>query len=516
MFYDSKNCPLIFGQPGFGLFLIAKFVYSLPFLCFGLLFYVLVLGSRIITQKCSLYRSVNLCKCELGGIAPSPSYHLIFIFVILLASVCGPKNLGSSGSKKSCSCDEVVIFEESINAIKSKPLECSVDSEILSFGEAPIVSSAIAHTSGIYSDTILNGNRTFPKCSKPELEYVLVGMGEKAQRRVKKNKYDEDVEVAGCGDFVVTHICDECLYPKTAKHQCMHKDCPDCWEPWKVARSEVVVNRLLCPNSLDANFGKRLVSIVVSPPAGTTSETVDDINKLWDDANVYVKSKGGLGGSSVIHFNRLTDEGKELANKAGMKHWDWIHSQGKNWRRYVKKGIHFHYFGYIGFMEPWEEGDPFIYDVYTNADGHVVDFRGSEEWLRDKVEYALDHTSVVVGHERFVNIRYWGSDAACKFATNVAIPETLGDEAERVKLVCTECGGNWRERWEWFRINYIDLINGGFDDRPHVDKILDLANGNLPPVGGYSKLDKLDGEPPPEDLKKRPILGDVGCLGGEI
>ena len=271
-------------KPGFWLFFIINLVSSLPFLALGLLFLILVRVSRIVNQKCSRYKSVNLSKCELGGIAPSPSYRLVLIFVLLLASVCGPKISGNCGSKKSCSSIELVGFEESHDAIKSKPLECSVDGNISEFLDDPIVSSPIAHTSSIYSDTILNGNKTFPKCSKPEIEYVLVGNGEKAQRECRKNKYDEVIEVPGCGDPIVTHICDDCLYPRLAKHICMRKGCPDCWKPWVEARSEVIVNRLLCPNSLDVNFGKRLVSIVVSPPADTVPYTLAELNMLWHDA----------------------------------------------------------------------------------------------------------------------------------------------------------------------------------------------------------------------------------------
>ena len=333
-------------------------------------------------------------------------------------------------------------------------------------------------------------------------------MGEKAQRGFRKNKYDEDIEVPGCGDHVVTHICDDCLYPRTAKHQCMQRGCPDCWKPWKEARSEVIVNRLLCPNSLDVNFGKRLVSIVVSPPADTFPETLEEADMLWKDAYKYIKSKGAVGGWSTVHFWRVTYEGKELAKSANMNPWEFLHSQGKNWKRYTKNGIHFHMHGYIGFMEPWEEGDPFIYDVFRDDDGSVIDFRGSEERLKDRVKYNLDHTADVIGNKRFDVIRWWGSCAAGKFETNMPVPETLQEEAERVKLVCSECGGNWRERWEWFRINYQDLLNGGFDDRPHVDKILDLANGNLPPVGGYDNLDKLDGEPPPVGV----LIDDVKAV----
>ena len=72
-------------KPGFWLFFIINLMSSLPLVALGLLFYVLALGSRIINQQCSRYKSVNFRKCELEGIAPSPSYRLMLLFVILLA-----------------------------------------------------------------------------------------------------------------------------------------------------------------------------------------------------------------------------------------------------------------------------------------------------------------------------------------------------------------------------------------------------------------------------------------------
>ena len=127
----------------------------------------------------SLIKNVRFSKRRSGGVALSSSYRFLLIFIILLSSVCRPTIPEIHHGKKSRSHNEVVIFEESHNAIKSKPLAGSVEKKNLDFENDPVVCSYVARHYNIYSDDAINQNRTFPYCSKLELDYILVGLGEK-------------------------------------------------------------------------------------------------------------------------------------------------------------------------------------------------------------------------------------------------------------------------------------------------------------------------------------------------
>ena len=460
----------------------------------------------------SLIKSLKLSKDESDGVALSPSYRFLLSFIILLASVCRPTIPESHHGKKSHSHNEVVIFEEPINAIKSKPLAGSVDVEIINLKSAPIVSSSLEDTWRNTCDINVNGNSLFPTCSKADMKYELVGMGNKPVESYRKNKYGEKVWVPGCGDYIVTHIAADVGKVYHGPHKCNRKSCPVCYIPWLKERSDVIVNRILCPNALNRNFGYRLVTLYVSMSPDEAPETLEELNMIEHDMYDWIKSKGLVGAASIFHPWRATDEAKKLSHDANMSTWAWVRSQ-PNYKRYVKTGPHLHMVGYIKFLEPNKSGDRFNYGLKTNDSGSPIDFRGSPERLGRFIEYILTHTVDVVGSERFDSIRWFGSLAANQFETNMPIPETLQEEGERHKAMSND--GELTDIWTWRRSEKFDAWKRGeieYSDENNAE-IQNWLDGGRPYDNACDYVVSCEGEPPP--IK----ISDVWYqkqLGGEI
>lgn len=203
----------------------------------------------------------------------------------------------------------------------------------------------------------------------------------------------------------------------------------------------------------------RVVHMIVSPsPELVKSMERGEISfvDLREDAEdyLYIKSHGSYSGALVFHPFRPSDlyyiergeQREEEENPENdKKKWEWI--RGKpNWEDYVEFSPHFHYVGWVGWMDKPEKGEGWIYKmIMTN--GHVARFdrgkKGAQELFR-VVHYLLTHTGTTkidnTDTDNFFSYAYLGNIANCFGAISEA-SELNAKLRKDKRLKCKDCGG---------------------------------------------------------------------------
>lgn len=127
---------------------------------------------------------------------------------------------------------------------------------------------------------------------------------------------------------------------------------------------------------------------------------------------------GCKGGSLVIHLWRTNDNVPGYIQ--GQKKWDWVRSQGKNWKKYVKFSPHAHIIGY-GYLKRPDE-DKFEYKnmgpLRTREEIEAVSF------------YNLSHAPVGKGITAVV---YFG---CCSYGKL----KTVWKSTYHYDCICPDCG----------------------------------------------------------------------------
>lgn len=266
----------------------------------------------------------------------------------------------------------------------------------------------------------------------------------------------------------------------------MEKSCPDCWEDWVKSTTAKISIRLLSDKARELNTGLRLVHIILSPG----EEIVKAFEKrkisyedMRDEAEAYLsdKTKGQCSGVMVFHAFRPSglyweergEERREDDNPANdMKKWEWIREK-RNYYDYVDFSPHWHFIGWVGWIDKPEKNEDFIYKMIMTK-GKVARFdtgkkKAGELWKL--VYYVLTHTCTTKidneDIEQFHSYVWLGNMANCVFGGSPDELITFNEEMKRKKGIgkgdkckCKDCGGKlyyMRKNLDFFFKTYCNI-----------------------------------------------------------
>lgn len=188
-------------------------------------------------------------------------------------------------------------------------------------------------------------------------DFILIGTGEKGKN---------------CEKIIPKLSCQSCHKTHFIKSSCMQKQCPNCWEKWVKKRTPKIVMRLLSNNAQLKNGGKRRKHIIISPPEDLWNIPEYELRERTI-SYLYKKSSKPPSGILIFHAFRFNDKGnheyklyikecKEMdkPDKLILKKWEWLKRQ-LNYEEYITFSPHYHFIGYVGWMDKPIEEEGFIY-----------------------------------------------------------------------------------------------------------------------------------------------------------
>jgi len=328
------------------------------------------------------------------------------------------------------------------------------------------------------------------------LDFVLVGKGEKGK---------------DCGELVPVFSCQHCHKVHFVKKRCRLKSCPECWEWWVTNTTRKICSRLLHPKARWLNRGKRLVHLIVSPDPVAIWDYVDpitgrfNVHLLVQEAldYLYAKSNSKIAGVLIFHPFRPNElyyiERKEEMEEEDenpekeLKKWEWIRSK-PNWYDYVKFSPHLHFVGYIGWLQPPDEGEKFVYKLLKNREGNYKGLIDKRD-VYAVVYYVLTHTGFPKDKKNFHCYVWVGNLSYRTFRV-----KRSGERREGLK--CKSCGGyltglgenleaffkNWLNVYnfrlfpiKWLKLQVLRAENVPFKIKMNVLEALDIWEGYKPP-----------------------------------
>lgn len=299
----------------------------------------------------------------------------------------------------------------------------------------------------------------------PDAFFYLTGRGEKGR---------------DCGDMKTLFSCDnsECRKPIAVPFHCKRRACPECYKIWIKDETAKIEARLRSPEALKRHRGKRLVEIILSPEQSDYGkpQTKKEVLDLSHDGYRYIKDKGALGGTAIYHHFRATALAKTHSIAEDKKTWAWIREQPRP-ADYYYISPHFHLTVFVGYMQPPEKGEKWVYKMITRRgkDGkrHVVDFLSvPKKELRKEIYYLLTHSVVLAGaEETFHSVRWFGSCSYNKFKATPQEKEIVRWEEGRK---CEECGAGVVPFWTFVRQDVYDIRNGLKDPPKYWDEIKEI------------------------------------------
>ena len=219
----------------------------------------------------------------------------------------------------------------------------------------------------------------------------------------------------------------------------------------------------------------------------------------------YLNSKSSkeVSGVLIFHAFRTTKEAKKESVEEETKKWEMIREK-ENWEDYVVYSPHFHFVGYVGWMEPPLQEEDFVYKMITDKNGKVRIMNGKRKDVFHIVSYLLSHT-VDKRKENYYHSYTWVGNLADREGKSVE-EERLVKERERLKKSkarCKACGkgalwyakenmNSWLKVWchilrpEQYAIKrLIELVerNDEIEERMKMNVIegLELIGGKDPP-----------------------------------
>ncbi len=270
-----------------------------------------------------------------------------------------------------------------------------------------------------------------------------------------------------CGELLPLYSCSDCFKLHFVRKKCMQKSCPNCWEDWVKSTTPKIAIRLLSDKARELNDGRRLVHIILSPG----EEIVKAFEKrkisyedMRDEAENYLSDKtdGQYAGVLVFHAFRPStryweERGEQRKDdddpENDKKKWEWIRSK-KNWYDYVEFSPHWHFIGWVGWIDKPVKNEEFVYKMITTG-GRVARFDTGKKKageLFKLVYYVLTHTCTTKidysDTDEFHSYVWLGNMAGCSFG---GVPDELtayNEEMARKKGVgkgdkckCKDCGG---------------------------------------------------------------------------
>ena len=253
-----------------------------------------------------------------------------------------------------------------------------------------------------------------------------------------------------CGTVVPAYGCMCCLKTHFVLKQCRLKSCPNCWEKWAREAATNIVTRIHDKVTIDMNKDMRVVHVVISPDQSLYDL---DYKTLRQYAIRYIYAKSNLKPSGVLIFHPFRPNKKyyevrkeryssdDASPEDDLRKWEWIRSQPK-WRDYVEFSPHFHFIGYVGWMNPPKKGEPFIYKMIVDQNGKVVTYNGDKHGTYELVYYLLTHAGITYTNTSFPSYVWIGylayNTKNKKFATHGT---TRQPEVKKEPLKCHDCGG---------------------------------------------------------------------------
>ena len=253
-----------------------------------------------------------------------------------------------------------------------------------------------------------------------------------------------------CGTVVPAYGCMCCMKTHFVYKQCHLKSCPNCWEGWAREATQNIVTRLHDKVTIAMNKDMRLVHVVISPDQSLYDL---DYKTLRRYAIHYIHAKSNLKPSGILIFHpfrpnkRYYEARKErytsddASPEDDLRKWEWIRSQ-PNWKDYVEFSPHFHFIGYVGWMDPPEKGELFIYKMIVGEDGKVVTYNGNKYGTYELIYYLLTHAGITFENTNFPTFVWIGylayNNTKKKFAHGQKHQQA---EVRKEPLKCHDCGG---------------------------------------------------------------------------
>ena len=308
------------------------------------------------------------------------------------------------------------------------------------------------------------------------MDFCLVGKGEKG---------------ASCGRFFGSHVCEnaECGKTHYTKKGCHRKECPDCYNFWKMREVNAIEARLYSESAKKMNGVRRLAHIILSMKCSENVTIKKEFNKMIQAGYKYAEKYGIKGGVMIIHGYRATSEAKYLAHQAGKKTWEWIRVQPHH-ERYMRYSPHLHVIGYFDYLKKQKGDEKWLYKSITNSDGSIITLNKDSESLRRTTNYLLSH-AVSLKDARFESVRWFGNCGKRVFGTTeeekaaAVVPEML-------EQYCKICGAPLVTFRHWVYEYYYRVMQCDVPEPKYFREIEDI----------------MEGEGPPKDAKDF-VVGDV-------
>ncbi len=214
----------------------------------------------------------------------------------------------------------------------------------------------------------------------------------------------------------------------------------------QVARPRPPRHGVLSPpmSVINAVYDRTIKALDRKHPDGYTAAAVQQvfIEKFRYEAYKALDLLGVDGASVIIHFDRVSDQGKTRYTDAGTddKIWKWIRQQ-PDFRDLIRLSPHVHLI-YYGTSMPTG-------DFYEASGSWVFKMRREVEDVPRLASYLLSHAPVINGR---VSVTYWGCLSARKL-------EAVSTYTEKEEVLCETCGSI--------------LVHASIDDKGNVLHVTD-------------------------------------------
>lgn len=210
-----------------------------------------------------------------------------------------------------------------------------------------------------------------------------------------------------------------------------------------------------------------------SPEGAYTPEDVQAVymEKFRYEAYKALDLLGIDGGACIIHYDRVSDEGKDRhhAEAPDTPRWEWLRCQAEDWQDLIYFSPHVHIIFYGYGMDSSE--------FYDQSGGWVFKMRREVEEVAPLAYYLLSHAPVIHGR---LSVTYTGCLSPRKL-------KAIEDHIEKEEVLCETCGALMV-----FASIDMDGKITHITDRPlyhkhriRVYRIVDLAGPPGPP-GGFT------------------------------
>ena len=190
--------------------------------------------------------------------------------------------------------------------------------------------------------------------------------------------------------------------------------------------------------------------VVISPDPRLYDKPLHELRKYAINY-IITKSNREIAGVLIFHAFRPNERYYQERGNAerfsdddelqDLQKWAWIREQ-KNWQDYVKFSPHFHFIGYVGWLEKPQKGEWFIYKTITNENGKPRRYNKNIKGLLKLVYYLLTHAAGSTIEKHFPTYS-WISVFSCRKRRQFF--RRYVDSTEKVHrdmhLKCKDCGG---------------------------------------------------------------------------